>query len=175
VLHLAAAWLQSKVRRAMGGSWKEVMQVLMEGMVVQVVGSIVVLLLWDSIAKWRHRHTRAHPLLPLSLSSGDCLITRFESLSPVCHTEMWEVAYSCPTAALWKNFIISELCAKKSSKLSKDNLQQIRRDLFIYFIYVAKLMLWNLKGLEYFANLFLNERKIKSDCRNLSKDILFKL
>jgi hypothetical protein len=59
----------------MGGSWKEVMEVLVEGIVVQVVGSVVVLLLWDSIAKWRHRHTPAHPLLPLSLSPGDGLLS----------------------------------------------------------------------------------------------------
>jgi hypothetical protein len=62
----------------MGGSWKEVMEVLVEGIVVHVVGSVVVLLLWDYIARWCHRHTRAHPLLPLSLSAGDCLITCFD-------------------------------------------------------------------------------------------------
>jgi hypothetical protein len=116
---LAAAWLLSQVRSAMGGSWKEVMEVLVEGIVVQVVGSVVVLLLWDSIAKWRHRHNPAHPLLLLSLSSGDCLSTCFDLLHPVCHTVLWTVAYSCLTAVLRKNFIVSELCAKKrSSKLT---------------------------------------------------------
>lgn len=64
----------------MGGSWKEVMEVLVEGIVVQVVGSVVVLLLCDFIAKWRHRHARAHPLLPLSHSPGDGFITCFVDL-----------------------------------------------------------------------------------------------